>query len=61
MHVGPMRTTPRLRFPSAESRGLPTVALRGYHKPFPDSPRPLGRSAVRTGYLTSFARIVLLN
>jgi hypothetical protein len=28
---GPMRTTPRLRGPRAESRGLPTVALRGYH------------------------------
>jgi hypothetical protein len=29
--LGPMRTTPRLRCPRAESRGLPTVALRDYH------------------------------
>jgi ankyrin repeat protein len=29
--VGPMRTTPRPRCPRAESSGLPTVALLGYH------------------------------
>jgi hypothetical protein len=52
--------TPRLRGPRVESRGLPRVAVRGYHKPFSDSPRQVGRSAVRIGHLTSFAPIVLL-